>query len=102
MERAVQIQLVAFLTENNILSMHQSGFRKKHSTQTTITYLADCILDNMDNQKMTGIISKYVRFYEIFVNVYHQYHHFTFLVEKSSLQQPLFHFNVITRRAKER
>ena len=36
--------------------MHQSGFRKKHSTQTTITYLADCILDNMDNQKMTGAV----------------------------------------------
>jgi hypothetical protein len=35
MERSIQIQLVAFLTENNVLSVHQSGFHKNHSSFAT-------------------------------------------------------------------
>lgn len=56
MERTVQVQLVAFLTENKVLSIHQSGFRKQYSIQTTITNLSDYILDKMDNQQMTGAV----------------------------------------------
>ena len=56
MERAIQVQLVLFLTENNVLSEHQSGFRKRHSTQTAVTYLSDFILENMDKQKLTGAV----------------------------------------------
>ena len=56
MERAIQVQLVSFLTENNVLSEHQSGFRKRHSTQTAVTYLSDFILENMDKQKLTGAV----------------------------------------------
>ena len=56
MERAVQIQLVTFLTENNVLIVHQSGFWKRHSTETAVTFLTDYILEHMDKQKMTGAI----------------------------------------------
>ena len=56
MERAIQVQLVSFLTENNVHSEHQSGFRKRHSTQTAVTYLSDFILENMDKQKLTGAV----------------------------------------------
>ena len=56
MERAVQVQLVDFFTKNRVLSIHQSGFRKQHSTQTSITYLTDYILERMDNQHMTGAV----------------------------------------------
>ena len=56
MERAVQVQLVDFVTKNRVLSIHQSGFRKQHSTQTSITYLTDYILERMDNQHMTGAV----------------------------------------------
>ena len=52
MERAVQVQLLTFLKENRVLSPHQSGFRKQHSTETAVVFLTDQILEHMDNQKM--------------------------------------------------
>ena len=55
-ERAVQIQLVSYLTEHSILYHQQSGFRKKHSTQTAITDVTDYILSNMDNGNLTGAV----------------------------------------------
>ena len=51
MERAIQVQLV-----NSVLSEHQSGFRKRHSTQPAVTYLSDFILEHMDKQKLTGAV----------------------------------------------
>ena len=39
MERAVQVQFLAFLTVHDLLSVNQSGFHKKHSTETAIVYL---------------------------------------------------------------
>ena len=39
MERAVQVQFLAFLTVHDLRSLNQSGFRKKHSTETAIVYL---------------------------------------------------------------
>ena len=56
MERAVQIQLLQHLTENQVLSTHQSGFRKKHSTETAIAFFSDCILKNMNEKLITGTI----------------------------------------------
>ena len=56
MERAIQSQLVAFLTRSNSLSMHQSGFRKKHSTETATVHFVDYILEHMDKQMITGSI----------------------------------------------
>ena len=54
MERAVQVQLLAFLDENKILSVFQSGFRKKYSTETAVVYLVDLIFEHMDWQQLTG------------------------------------------------
>ena len=39
MERAIQVQLLAFLTEHDLLSDYQSGFREKHSTETAGVYI---------------------------------------------------------------
>jgi len=55
-ERAIQSQLVAFLIKHNLLSINQSGFRKKHSTETVAVYFVDHILEQMDKQMMTGSV----------------------------------------------
>ena len=56
MERAIQVQFLAFLTEHNLLSDYQSGFRKKHSTETAVVYLTDYILEHMDRQMITWAV----------------------------------------------
>ena len=56
MERAIQSQLVAFLIRQNLLSINQSGFRKKHPTETAAVYFVDHILQQMDRQMMFGSI----------------------------------------------
>ena len=56
MERAIQEQFLAFLTENDLLLFYQSGFQKKHSTETAIVYLTDYILEHMDRQTITGAV----------------------------------------------
>ena len=53
MERVIQVQLLAFLTEHDLLSDYKSGFRKKHSTGTAVIYLTDYILEHMDRQMIT-------------------------------------------------
>ena len=42
-----------YLTENNILYRHQSGFRKNHSTDTSLAYLTDKILTRFDSGLLT-------------------------------------------------
>ena len=54
-ERTIQVQFLAFLTEHDLLSDFQSGFRKKHSTETAVVYLTDYILEHMDRQMITGV-----------------------------------------------
>ena len=56
MERAIQVQFLAFLTEHDLLSDYQSGFRKKHSTETAVVYLTDYILEHMDRQMITWAV----------------------------------------------
>ena len=56
MKRAIQSQLVTFLNKHNLLLINQSGFRKRHSTETAAVYLVDHILEQMDRQMMTGSI----------------------------------------------
>ena len=38
------------------MSIYQSGFQKKHSTETAIVYLTDYILEHMDRQTITGAV----------------------------------------------
>ena len=54
MERAVQVQLLAFFEVNKVLSVYQSGFCKKRSTETAVVHLVDHILEHMDKQQLTG------------------------------------------------
>ena len=54
MERAIQVQLLSFLDDNKVLSVFQSGFCKKHSTETAAFYLVHHILEHMDKQQLTG------------------------------------------------
>ena len=54
MERAIQVQLLVFLDKNKVLSVFQSGFSKKHSTETAVVYLVDHILEHMDRQQLAG------------------------------------------------
>ena len=57
MERAIQVQLLSFqITDNKILSINQSGFRRKHSTETTVVFLVDKILERMDKRQFTGSV----------------------------------------------
>ena len=56
MERAIQVQFLAFLTEHDLLSDYQLGFRKKHSTETAVVYLTDYILEHMDRQMITWAV----------------------------------------------
>ena len=56
MERAVQIQLVSFLSDNSILSTFQSGFRKQHSAETAVVHLVDHILEHIDTKETTCTI----------------------------------------------
>jgi len=54
MKSAIQVQLLSFLDKNKVLSVFQSCFRKKHSTETAVVYLVDDILEHMDKQQLTG------------------------------------------------
>ena len=56
MERAIQVQFLAFSTEHDLLSDYQSGSRKKHSTETAVVYLTDYILEHMDRQMITRAV----------------------------------------------
>ena len=71
MERAIQVQFLAFLTEHDLLSDYQSGFRKKHSTETAVVYLTDYILEHMDRQMITGAV--YIDLKKAFDLVDHEY-----------------------------
>ena len=56
MECAIQVQFLAFVTEHDLWSDYQSGFRKKHSTKTAVVYLTYYILEHTDRQMITGAV----------------------------------------------
>ena len=45
-----------YLTDNNNIYKYQSGFRKNHSTDTSLSYLTDKILTGFDSGLLTGMI----------------------------------------------
>ena len=55
-ERSVHNQLYDFLTKNELLNSCQSGFRKNHSTTTTLLDVSDHILNNMNQGKLKGAL----------------------------------------------
>ena len=53
LEKAVHIQLYAYLTKNKIITSKQFGFRSKLSTGTALAHFTDHILQNMDSGRLT-------------------------------------------------
>ena len=55
-ERLINKQLASCFDESGLLCMSQSCFRRKHLTETTVTYFADEILMNMGKGEVTGSV----------------------------------------------
>ena len=55
-EKVAFDHLYGFLTSENLLHRLQSGFRRKHSTETALIQLIDSIYKGMDNNLLTGAI----------------------------------------------
>ena len=56
LERVIQRQLIQFLIDNDILSKHQSGFRARHSTTTTLIKVTDDWLMSLDQGMYIGTV----------------------------------------------
>jgi sarcosine oxidase/L-pipecolate oxidase len=55
-ERVVYDQTFAFLSENNLLSCHQSGFRCLHSTVTALLEAIDDWAYNIDHGNINAVV----------------------------------------------
>ena len=55
LERHVFDTLYDYCLAYELLSSYQSGFRRNHSCQTLLIRLTDCLLDNMDKCKISGL-----------------------------------------------
>ena len=55
-EKAMHDQTINYLTENTVLYKYQSGFRKNHSTDTSLAYLTNKIVTGFDSGLLTGMI----------------------------------------------
>ena len=55
-EIEIQDQTMEYLTDNSIFYKYQSGFRKNHSTDTSLLYLTDKILTGFDCGLLTRMI----------------------------------------------
>ena len=55
-ERIIHDQTMNFLSDNNVLYKHQSGFRKFHSIDTCLSYLRDKIIKGLDSGLLTGMV----------------------------------------------
>ena len=60
-EKEVFGQFYQYLIDNSLLSRFQSGFRPKHSTLSLLIEMSDIWFENMDNGKITGLISVDIR-----------------------------------------
>ena len=56
LERAAHTQLYRFMVKNNLLSPYQSGFRRRHSTETTRISFTDSIRRGMNQGMLTGAV----------------------------------------------
>lgn len=55
-ERHVFNSFYEYLDRNNRLTEHQSGFRPKHSCETTLHNITDKWLNNIEYGKSTGVL----------------------------------------------
>jgi hypothetical protein len=56
LERIIYDQVESYLTENKLLYTHQSGFRRKYSTDTCLLHLTDFIKFEMDKGNYVGMV----------------------------------------------
>ncbi len=55
-ERVVLEQFTAYVEQKKCLSVHQSGNRKLHSTETLNLFISDKILKSMDDKEVVAVI----------------------------------------------
>ena len=55
-EKVIHDKTMNYLTNNNVRYRYESGFRKKHSTDTSLAYLTDKILTGFDSGLLTRMI----------------------------------------------
>ena len=55
-ERIVLDQVNSYLTENKLLTSHQRGNKKSHSTETLNILVTDNILEAMNDKKITALV----------------------------------------------
>jgi hypothetical protein len=55
-ERAVHKHIYSYVSRNNILNVHQSGFRPSHSTETALVDMVDDWLSNINAGNLTGAV----------------------------------------------
>ena len=48
-EKGVKLQIVKYLTNNNLLTQSQSAYRENHSTQTALHHLVNECMSNIDS-----------------------------------------------------
>lgn len=70
LDKHVFISLYEYLDDHNLLPIHQSGFRPKHTKETALHYLVDNWLSNMEGGKLTGAL--FPALCEPFETVHHQ------------------------------
>ncbi len=56
LEMLISDQLALYLNDNNIIIKQQSGFRKRHSTETALLHTTDQYLLNMDKGVLNGVL----------------------------------------------
>ena len=56
LERIAHVQLVSYLTSNNLISVHQSGNRRCHSTETLGVLFTSHLYQAIDEKKMTAVL----------------------------------------------
>ena len=55
-EKVIHDKTMNYLTNNNVRYRYESGFRKNHSTDTSLAYLTDKILTGFDSGLLTRMI----------------------------------------------
>ena len=70
LEHLIQSQTMLYLEENDVLDVHQGGFRKNNSTTATTLAMLDDIYTNINNQQTTYSI--FIDFRKAFDSINHK------------------------------
>ena len=57
LERIAHMQLMDYCTENSLLSDAQSGFRKSHSTQTSLLRMTERVYSSLNSGHFVGMVA---------------------------------------------